>query len=77
MKTQYLHDIIRGTLEVKHLYWRGRMDFRSRLRLWAERSLLLLPSRWVLYLFRLTRFSSRPLSPPVLRAAGKSLENRT
>lgn len=44
-----------GTLKVKQTYWRDQMDFRARLRLLAERMLLLLPPKLVLWLFLKTQ----------------------
>ncbi len=64
-----VRDTLRGTLEVKRLYWRDQMDLAGTLRLWAERLLLWLPPPLVLALFlrtqvraRLTPSSSAPRS---------------
>jgi glycosyltransferase involved in cell wall biosynthesis len=51
-KTSQLRGILRGTLEVKDMYWRGRMGLAPRLRRLAERALLVLPPKWVLWLFQ-------------------------
>jgi glycosyltransferase involved in cell wall biosynthesis len=58
MRSAKVRDTIRGTLEVKRLYWSDRMGFGGRLRMWAERALLWLPPRLVLSLFLKTQFGS-------------------
>lgn len=44
-----------GTIEIKLRYWRAEMDFWAKMRLLAERFLLLLPSKWVVWLFLKTQ----------------------
>ncbi len=51
MKTQKLHGILRGTIELKETYFGGRMSLRAKLRLLGERALLRLPPALVLWLF--------------------------
>jgi glycosyltransferase involved in cell wall biosynthesis len=58
IRSSKVRDTLRGTLEVKRLYWHDRMNLGDRLRTWAERMLLLLPSRLVLSLFLKTQFGS-------------------
>jgi glycosyltransferase involved in cell wall biosynthesis len=55
-----VRDALRGTLEVKRLYWRDHMDLGSKLRMWTERVLVWVPQSLVLYLFQKTQFRSRP-----------------
>jgi len=59
-KTSMLRGILRGTLEVKEMYWRGRMGWALRFRRLAERALLLLPPSLVLWLFRRRYYNGRP-----------------
>lgn len=54
-KSRRLRDILRGTIEIKQTYFRGRLGVRGRLRLWGERCLLLLPPSVVLKLFGWTQ----------------------
>ncbi len=67
LKSSKLRGIIRGTLEVKRMYWEDTMDLRGRVRMLMERVLLLLPPGSVLRLFAWTHFRSRH---PRGRAAG-------
>jgi len=46
---------LRGTIEIKRFYWCDEMDFRAKVRLWGERLLLLLPPRFVVWLFLKTQ----------------------
>ncbi len=50
-----MHDVLRATIDVKLRYWRDEMDFGAKMRLLAERFLLLLPPRWVVWLFLKTQ----------------------
>lgn len=43
------------TMKIKRIYWHNEMDFKARMRLLAERLLLLLPPRFVLWLFLKTQ----------------------
>ncbi len=51
MKTTKLRGILRGTIEIKEQYFKGRMSPRAKLRLLGEKVLLLLPPPLVLKLF--------------------------
>ena len=55
MKTAKLRTMLRATLELKRRHQPGRRDFRSRLRMLAERVLLLLPPSLVLRVFLATQ----------------------
>jgi glycosyltransferase involved in cell wall biosynthesis len=55
-----VRDALRGTLEVKRLYWRERMDLGGKLRMGAEQALLWLPPSLVLLLFLKTQCKARP-----------------
>jgi len=55
MKTSKLRGILKGTMRLKMMHWRDQMDFQARLRLFAERVLLLLPPKLVLWLFLKTQ----------------------
>jgi len=48
-------EVIRATIEIKRLYWSREMDAKARLRLLAEHLLLLLPPRFVVWLFLKTQ----------------------
>jgi glycosyltransferase involved in cell wall biosynthesis len=54
-----VRDALRGTLEVKGLYWRDNMDLQATFRMWAEHVLLWLPQQLVLYLFLKTQCKAR------------------
>jgi glycosyltransferase involved in cell wall biosynthesis len=56
IKATGLRGTIRETVKVKMRYWRGQMDLGARARLWAERLLLLLPPRLVMYLLIRIRY---------------------
>lgn len=58
IRSAKVRDTLRGTLEVKRLYWRERMDLGSRFRAWAEQLLLWLPPQFVLSLFLKTQLGS-------------------
>jgi glycosyltransferase involved in cell wall biosynthesis len=62
VRSAKVRDALRGTLEVKRLYWADRMDLGGRLRMGAERALLWLPPSLVLYLFLKTQCQARPAS---------------
>jgi cellulose synthase/poly-beta-1,6-N-acetylglucosamine synthase-like glycosyltransferase len=49
---------IRATIAIKKRYFRGRFTMRDRMRIVLERSLLLLPARLTLWLFRKTQYSA-------------------
>ena len=63
MKSEKLKGIIRGTLEIKRMYWVTTMGFSGRVRMWLERCLLLLPSWLVLRMFTVTQYRRRPPRP--------------
>jgi glycosyltransferase involved in cell wall biosynthesis len=52
LKFSAVHDVIRRTIETKERYFARQFTFGDRLRIRAERLLLLLPPRFVLWLFR-------------------------
>jgi glycosyltransferase involved in cell wall biosynthesis len=60
IRSAKVRDMLCGTLEVKRLHWRDRMGLAARLRMWAERGMLWLPPRLVLYLFMKTQFRPAP-----------------
>jgi glycosyltransferase involved in cell wall biosynthesis len=47
-KVTRLREVIRGVLRVKRLYWRDRMDWQARARMWGEQLLLGLPT-WLTF----------------------------
>ena len=51
MKSRKLRASLRDTIEIKREHWRGKQTMRGRLRLFGERSLLLLPPALVMALF--------------------------
>lgn len=53
--TDKARSTLRGTIEIKRLYWSREMDAKARLRLLAEHLLLLLPPRLVVWLFLKTQ----------------------
>lgn len=55
MKASKLRGVLKGTIELKKMHWRDQMDFQTRLRLFAEHILLLLPPKLVLWLFLKTQ----------------------
>jgi glycosyltransferase involved in cell wall biosynthesis len=59
MKSARLKEMIRATVAVKRQYWTGRGSLRARLRIIAERMLLLLPAPLVLQCFLLTHVGLR------------------
>jgi hypothetical protein len=63
IRSAKVREALRGTLEVKRLYWRDEMGIGDVLHMWAERVLLWLPPRLVLSLFMKTRFRSRLRAP--------------
>lgn len=56
-KSRKLRSLLRATIEIKKSYWRGEMEFPDRVRLWAERVLLLCPPPLVGWLFRRTNYT--------------------
>ena len=51
VKSTKLRETLRGTIEIKRLHFSAEMDIRAKLRLMGERLLLLLPPKFVLWLF--------------------------
>ena len=51
VKSVKLRETLRGTIEIKQLYFGAEIGFRAKLRLMGERLLLLLPPKFVLWLF--------------------------
>lgn len=68
LKSRRVHGILLGTLDVKRMYWRDRMDLRARLRFWSEHALLLMPSNWILRLF--LSYVVRPAPSSVVASDG-------
>ena len=58
-KTRKLHDTIRGTLDIKRMYWLGTMDLKAKARMYGEYLLLWLPASFVLGLFLRTQLSRK------------------
>jgi glycosyltransferase involved in cell wall biosynthesis len=58
IRSAKVRNALRGTLEVKRMYWVETMDLAGRLRMWAERMLLLLPPQLVVALFLRMQVSS-------------------
>ncbi len=56
LKFESVHDVIRETIRTKRRYFEGALTVRDRLRIAGEQSLLLLPPRVVLRLFRLLEY---------------------
>lgn len=52
VKAQNQRDSLRAFLQIKSQYWSSKMDWSARVRMQAERLLLLLPPRWVSRLFQ-------------------------
>ncbi len=69
MKATHLHRTIRGVLQVKEQYWRGKMNFREKARMWGERALLWLPAWLVMKLLMQAQY--RDASPRNLPACGR------
>lgn len=63
-KAQRLRQCIRGVLCVKKQFWRAEMDVGSRLRMWAERCLLWLPSAFVYQALLRTEYCYQTLACP-------------
>jgi glycosyltransferase involved in cell wall biosynthesis len=63
-RTGKVREALRGTLQVKQLYWLRNMDLGAKLRMWTEHALLWLPQSLVLFLFIKTQCRARP---PVAR----------
>jgi hypothetical protein len=59
MKVTRLREMLRGTLEIKRLYWQDRMDIVGRTRMFVERLMLWLPPKVVARLFAATHFRQR------------------
>jgi glycosyltransferase involved in cell wall biosynthesis len=53
-KSEKLHGILRGTIDIKRMHWSDRLGIRGRMRIWAESAMLALPPSWVMRLFLLT-----------------------
>ena len=60
LKFSTVRDAIRATINTKLAHFAGSLTLRDRLRILAERILLLLPSRLVVHLFRLIEYRGRP-----------------
>lgn len=56
LKFDAVHDVIRATIATKEKYFRREFTMGDRLRLIADKSLLLLPPRLILTLFRATEY---------------------
>ncbi len=56
LRSTKVHRVIRDTIAVKERYFRGRFTLGDRLRIAIERTLLLLPARIVLWLFRKSQY---------------------
>lgn len=69
-KAIHLRDCIRGVLRVKELYWMTEMGASERLRVWAERLLLIMPSGWV-YALLLRAYYHSVLKPSVPKTGGR------
>ncbi len=51
MKSAKLKGVLRGTIDLKRIHFGAEMDLRAKVRLLGERILLLLPPKFVLWLF--------------------------
>jgi len=51
MKSSKLKDTLKATIEIKRIHFGKELDIRAKLRLMGERLLLLLPSKFILWLF--------------------------
>jgi hypothetical protein len=51
MKSSKLKGVLMGTMEIKRIHFGDELDIRAKLRLMGERLLLLLPPKFVLWLF--------------------------
>jgi glycosyltransferase involved in cell wall biosynthesis len=60
-KTRSTKVLLRNTLTIKRMYWKGQMGLVDHLRMWAERALLWLPARWIRGLF--VRYQFRKTLP--------------
>lgn len=68
VKATRLRDTVRSTLATKQLHWAGRMSLRARVRMAAERAVLLMPPALVLGLFQLVTFRApTPDEPEAVR----------
>ncbi len=63
MKSAKLRQMLRGTLDLKRRHWPRPRDFRTRLRILAEQTMLCVPPRLVLRLFRTTHVSKSLQKP--------------
>ncbi|MGH7822987.1 MAG: hypothetical protein ACREQ9_24785, partial [Candidatus Binatia bacterium] len=63
-KVAKLRDQIRNTIRIKEMYWKDQMDTGARIRLAAERILLVLPPTLVLRLFMLLNYRPKPRPVP-------------
>jgi glycosyltransferase involved in cell wall biosynthesis len=58
MKFDAVHDVIRSTIATKQKYFEGKFTIRDRIRIAAERALLLVPPQLILSLFRSWEYAS-------------------
>ncbi len=63
IKSSKLREVLKSTIDIKQTHWRDDMDLAARLRLWAERCLLLLPQAVVLRLFMRTQYQAQLPTP--------------
>jgi len=59
MKSTKLKKQLGETIRMKEAYFRGEMVTADRMRIWGERALMMMPSRFVLWLFGQMTFSKR------------------
>ena len=59
-KTASLHTSLKGTIDVKKMYFLGSLGLRGRFRLFAERMLFLLPKSFVISLFLTLNVRRKP-----------------
>ncbi len=56
LKSNHVHGILRGTLEIKRAYWRAKMGPKATIRYWLEHAMLLVPDGLVLAMHRSLSF---------------------
>lgn len=59
-KAMRLREVIRGVLHVKQIYWRHRMNWRERARMWGEQVLLTLPNWLIFHLLMWNHYRDKP-----------------
>jgi len=67
MKSSHTRDSLRMTREVKRAYWRRQFDLGDRFRYHAEGLLMLVPPRWVWWLFARVVLRARGTASPPSR----------